>query len=88
MGSSDSAQEAASSQYTVYQPAGAFNGLIGLIADIKLTEDYHLNCYVRRKWLGDAIRLSPIVGQRYLDTGYLTLSYRFKYSEDLHSALR
>ena len=73
-----SAQEAASSQYAAYQPAGAYNGLIGLIADIELTGDYHLNGYVRRKWLGDAIRFSPIVSQRYLDTGYLTLSYRFK----------
>lgn len=73
-----SAQEAASSQYAAYQPAGAYNGLIGLIADIELTGDYHLNGYVRRKWLGDAIQFSPIVSQRYLDTGYLTLSYRFK----------
>jgi outer membrane protein len=73
-----SAQEAASSQYAAYQPAGAFNGLIGLIVDIRLTDEYHLNCNVRRKWLGDAIHLSPIVSQRYLDTGYLSLSYRFK----------
>lgn len=73
-----SVQEAASSQFAVYQPAGAVNGLIGLIADIRLTEEYHLNCYVRRKWLGDAIQFSPIVTQKYLDTGYLSLSYRFK----------
>lgn len=73
-----SAQEAASSQYTAYQPAGSFNKLLGLIADIKLSDEYHLNCNVRRKWLGDAIYLSPIVSQRYLDTAYLSLSYRFK----------
>ena len=73
-----SAQEAASSQYAAYQPAGALNGLIGLIADIRFAEGYHLNCYVRRKWLGDAIQHSPIVSQGYLDTGYLSLSYRFK----------
>lgn len=73
-----STQEAASSQYASYQPAATRNGLLGLIAEIRLSNDYFLNCYVRRKWLGDAIRLSPIVNQRYLDTGYLALSYRFK----------
>ena len=73
-----SAQEAAASRYALYQPAGSFNDFIGLIADIRLTDDYHLNAYVRRKWLGDAIRQSPIVSQRYLDTGYFSLSYRFK----------
>lgn len=73
-----SSQEAANSQYAAYQPAGSFNDFIGLIVDIGLTEEYHLNCYVRRKWLGDAIRSSPIVSRGYLDTGYLALSYRFK----------
>ena len=73
-----STQEAVISQYAVYQPASAFNDFIGLIVDISLTDEYHLNCNVRRKWLGQAIRLSPIVSQRYLDTGYLSLSYRFK----------
>lgn len=73
-----SPQEAASSQYTAYQPAGSFNDFIGLIADIGLTDGYHLNCYVRHKWLGEAIRSSPIVSRSYLDTAYLALSYRFK----------
>jgi outer membrane protein len=73
-----SAQEAAGSQYAAYQPAGSFNDFIGLIADIKLTDEYHMNCYLRRKWLGDPIQHSPIVSRQYLDTGYLALSYRFK----------
>lgn len=70
--------EAASSQYAAYQPAAAVNGLIGLIAEIRLTDEYYLNCQVRRKWLGNAIQLSPLVSQRYLDTGYISLSYRFR----------
>ena len=70
--------EAANSQYAAYQPGGSVNEFAGLIADIGLAEGYHLNCYVRRKWLGDAIRFSPIVNRGYLDTGYIALSYRFK----------
>jgi MipA family protein len=73
-----SAQEAASSQYTVYQPGGSFNEFIGLIGDIELSEEYHLNWHLRHKWLGAAIQNSPIVSRRYLDTGYLALSYRFR----------
>ena len=68
-----STQEAANSNYVAYQPAGSFpNSLVGLIADIRLTDEYHLNCHIRRKWLGDAIQLSPIVNQGYLDTGYIS----------------
>lgn len=73
-----SAQEAAASQYAEYQPSGAHNYFIGLIGDIRLSDKYHLNCHVRRKWLGDSIQRSPIVSQSYLDTGYIALSYRFK----------
>jgi outer membrane protein len=70
--------EAAVSQYASYQPAGAVNGLLGLIAEVKLTDEYYLNAQLRRKWLGDAIQRSPLVHQRTLDTGYIALSYRFK----------
>lgn len=73
-----SAQEATTSQYAVYQPSGARNHFVGLIGDIKLSEEYHLNCYVRRKWFGESIQHSPIVSQSYIDTGYIALSYRFK----------
>ena len=73
-----SAQEAAAGQYAAYDPAGSVNGLFGLIGDIELGDAYHLNFYVRCKWLGESIRQSPIVSRKYLDTGYLALSYRFK----------
>ncbi|MDH2917203.1 MAG: MipA/OmpV family protein [Gallionella sp.] len=73
-----SPQEAAHSTYAAYQPDGAFNNLIALIADVHLSDDYHLHLYARRKWLGDAIRLSPIIDKGYLDTGYVAVSYRFR----------
>jgi outer membrane protein len=73
-----SAQEAAGSQYAIYQPEGAYNGFIGLIVDVELVGPYHLNGYLRHKRLGNAIQHSPIVTREYLDTGYLALSYRFE----------
>lgn len=73
-----SALEAAGSGYAAYDPAGAVNSLIALIAEIKLSDEYYLNLYMRHKLLGDSIRRSPLVDQKYLDTSYIALSYRFK----------
>lgn len=73
-----SPQEAANSQYAAYEPAGALIPLMGLMADARLTEEYHLNLYVRRRWLDSSIQDSPIVDRKFLDTGFIALSYRFK----------
>ena len=73
-----SPQEAANSNYAAYRPDGAMNSLIALIADITLTDNYHLHVYARRKWLDDVISQSAIVDKAYLDTGYVAVSYRFK----------
>jgi MipA family protein len=73
-----STQESASSQYASYQPSGAFNDFIGLIIDFRITDIYHLNLNLRRKWLGNSIKSSPIVSHSYLDTDDISLSYRFK----------
>ncbi|MGB8077891.1 MAG: MipA/OmpV family protein [Gallionella sp.] len=72
-----SAQEAALSQYTAYQPTGAFNPLLGLLVDARLTEKFHLNLYLRRNWLGNSIQSSPIVSKSTMDTGFIAVSYRF-----------
>lgn len=73
-----SLQEAANSGYAAYQPAGAAIPLVGLMADVRLTEEYHINLYLRRRWLSSSIQDSPIVDQKFLDTGFVALSYRFK----------
>lgn len=73
-----SPQEAANSQYAAYQPGGAFIPLIGMMVDARLTEEYHINIYLRRRWLGSSIQDSPIVNQKCLDTGFVALSYRFR----------
>lgn len=72
-----SAQEAIGSPFASYAPASAVNAFIALIMDVGLSRNWHLNAYVRHKRLDDAIYLSPIVTQRYLDTAYLALSYRY-----------
>jgi len=71
-------QDAALSQYPAYQPTGASNPILGLLVDARLTEKFHLNFYLRRDWLGNAIQVSPIVGKSTMDTSFIALSYRFQ----------
>ena len=73
-----SSQEAAGSSFPEYHPGGAFNPLLGMMVEVGLTDEYHLNFYLRRRWLDSAIHASPLVKRRHLDTGFVALSYRFK----------
>ncbi len=73
-----SAQEATASAYRAYQPGGAFNPFIAALVDTKLSEDVHLNFYLRHKWLANSITGSPIVGAKGMDTAFVALAYRFK----------
>jgi outer membrane protein len=72
-----SEQEAIDSSFPAYKPTSAANAFVGLIMDVGLSRNWHLNGHVRHKRLDDAIYRSPIVTQRYLDTAYLALSYRY-----------
>lgn len=72
-----SEQEAISSPFASYAPASAVNAFVGLIMDVGLSRNWHLNAYVRHKRLDDSIYRSPLVTRRYLDTAYLALSYRY-----------
>jgi MipA family protein len=73
-----SAQEATTSQYGAYRPGGAFNPFLATLIDTKITGDWHLNFYVRHKWLASSIRDSGIVRRNAMDSAFLALSYRFK----------
>lgn len=73
-----SAQEATTSQYAAYQPGGAFNPFLVLQIDARITEEWHLNFYLRHRWLASSIQDSPIVGSKGMDTAFVALSYRFK----------
>lgn len=73
-----STTEAGSSRFTAYQPGGAFNPFLALLGDTDLGNNYHLNFYLRHKWLAGAMHDSPLVGSRAMDTAFMSLSYRFK----------
>jgi outer membrane protein len=73
-----SAHEAAASQYSFYQPNGAFNPFLAALIDTKITDEVHLNFYFRHKWMASSIQGSPIVGRKGMDTTVVALTYRFK----------
>ena len=73
-----SAPESAASGYRAYQPGGAFNPFIAALVDTTLSEDVHLNFYLRHKWLAGSVTDSPIVGRNGMDTVFVSLAYRFK----------
>jgi len=73
-----SVTEAAASRFAAYQPVGAFNPFLALLVDTDLGDDYHLNFYLRHKWLASAMHDSPLVGNRGMDTAFIGVSYRFK----------
>jgi len=73
-----SAAESAASRNAAYQPGSAFNPFVAVLIDTELTKEYHLNFYMRHKWLAGAIQDSPIVGRKGMDTAFISLSYRFK----------
>ncbi len=73
-----SAHEATASQYSLYQPSGAFNPFLAALIDTTITEEVHLNFYWRHKWMASSIQGSPIVGRKGMDTTVVALTYRYK----------
>ena len=73
-----SAHEAAASQYSSYQPGGAFNPFLAALIDTRITDEVHMNFYFRHRWLASSIQGSPIVGRTGMDTTFTALAYRFK----------
>jgi outer membrane protein len=70
--------ESQASGYARYQPGRAINPLLGLLGEIRVTPDWYLNFYLRRRRLDRAISASPLVTRSTQDSGLLALSYRFK----------
>lgn len=73
-----SVQEAATSRFVHYRPGGALNPFVATMTEVSLSEDWNLNVFIRRKWLGGTIANSPIVGRKSMDTAFIALAYRFK----------
>ena len=70
--------ESAASGYATYQGGRALNPFIAALLEVRLSEDWNLNLFIRRRWLAGSIRDSPIVSRGSGDNIFISLSYRLK----------
>ena len=73
----DAAQSAASG-LAPYSPGASLVPMAGVAATVPIVGPWAVQLQWRHRWLDDAIRSSPIVGARGLDSGHLALTYEFK----------
>jgi outer membrane protein len=69
------------SNLTGYNPytAPATNNLIaGFMLEIPVVDNWYVNLYGRRKWLGSGINNSPVLNRSFQDNIFAALAYRFK----------
>jgi outer membrane protein len=64
--------------YSTYSASSSNNPLAGFLLEIPVVEDWYLNVYGKRKWLGSGVNSSPVLTRSFQDTIYMALAYRFK----------
>lgn len=73
-----SPSEAKRSVHPVYTPQANTSTLLGFAWDVSVTNDWNVNVYMLRRWLGSAITQSPLVNTRTQDEAFFALSYQYK----------
>ena len=64
--------------YTAYNAAGSNNLMAGMLVEIPLVDNWILNVYGKRKWMGAGINNSPVMTRSFQDNGFVAVAYRFK----------
>lgn len=64
--------------YTAYNATGSNNMMAGMLVEIPLVDNWILNVYGKRKWMGAGINNSPVMARSFQDNGFLAVAYRFK----------
>jgi outer membrane protein len=70
--------EAQITGYKAYTASGSNNPLAGFLLEIPVAEDWYVNLYGKRKWLGSGVNNSPVLTRSFQDTMFIALAYRFK----------
>lgn len=73
-----SAANALQTGYTPYNAAGSNNLMAGMLVEIPLVDNWILNVYGKRKWMGAGINNSPVMIRSFQDNGFVAVAYRFK----------
>jgi outer membrane protein len=64
--------------YNAYSAPATNNLLAGLMVEIPVVDNWYVNIYGKRKWMGNGINNSPVMNRSFQDNVFLALAYRFK----------
>ena len=64
--------------YNAYSASATNNLLAGVMVEIPVIDDWYVNIYGKRKWMGNGINNSPVMNRSFQDNVFLALAYRFK----------
>ena len=64
--------------YNAYSAPATNNLLAGVMVEIPVVDNWYVNIYGKRKWMGNGINNSPVMNRSFQDNVFLALAYRFK----------
>jgi outer membrane protein len=73
-----SSGESSLTGYAAYSAPATNNLLAGLMVEIPVVDNWYINIYGKRKWMGGGINNSPVMNRSFQDNIFMALAYRFK----------
>jgi outer membrane protein len=70
--------ESITTGYQSYTASASNNPFIGLMLEVPVTEQWFINMYSKRKWMGGGINNSPVMNKSFQNTIFTALAYRFQ----------
>jgi len=64
--------------YSAYTAPATSNLIAGFMVEIPVIDNWYVNLYGRRKWLGNGINNSPVMNRSFQYNIFAALAYRFK----------
>lgn len=64
--------------YSTYSAPATNNLLAGVMVEIPVIDNWYINLYGKRKWMGSGINNSPVMNRSFQDNIFMALAYRFK----------
>ena len=64
--------------YNAYTAPATTNLLAGLMVEIPVIDNWYINIYGKRKWMGNGVNNSPVMNRSFQDNIFAALAYRFK----------
>ena len=70
--------QASSLGYSTYTASATNNLLAGVLVEVPIVDNWYLNIYAKRKWMGSGINNSPVMNKSFQDNVFAAIAYRFR----------